>query len=307
MNIDNNIIFNTIDNGIILLDENLNIKAWNKWLEVKTSIKKEELLDKNICEKFPYINEKRLRRKIKSVLVIKNASYFSIEPHEYLIQIKSNILIGKIFEYMRQNITIVPYDLEKKIVCLYIYDHTKLHESNEKLQKLNLELKELSTKDFLTQLYNRRYFSDTTSRMLSLALRHKHNISVIVSDIDNFKIINDTYGHATGDKVIVSLANILKENSRESDIVARYGGEEFVILLYNTSINDAQKIAENIRTIVENTQVLTNKNNLKYTLSLGVAQYKKDIDADIESTINRADKSLYKAKINGKNRVETSL
>ncbi len=307
MNINNNIIFNTIDNGIILLDENLNIKAWNKWLEIKTTIKEEDLLDKNICEEFSYINEKRLRRKIKSVLVTKSASYFSIEPHEYLIQIKSNILIGKIFEYMRQNITIVPYDLEKKIVCLYIYDHTKLHESNEKLKKLNLELKELSTKDFLTQLYNRRYFSDTSSRMLSLALRHNHHISVIVSDIDNFKKINDTYGHATGDKVIISLANILKENSRQSDIVARYGGEEFVILLYDTSINDAQKIAENIRTYVEATELITNKNNLKYTLSLGVAEYEKANDKDIENTINRADKALYKAKINGKNRVAVSL
>lgn len=304
MNIDNNIIFNTIDNGIIILDENLNIKAWNKWLEVKTSIKEVDLLDKNICEEFSYINEKRLKRKIKSVLVTKNASYFSIEPHEFLIQIKSNILIGKIFEYMRQNITIVPYDIEKKIVCLYIYDHTKLYESNEKLKNLNVELKELSTKDFLTQLYNRRYFSETSSKILNLSIRHNHKISIIVCDIDNFKEINDTYGHAIGDKVIVSLANILNDNSRQSDIIARYGGEEFILLLYNTTLDDTKKIAENIRQIVEKVEIITNKNNLKFTLSLGIAEFNSSLDNDLENTINRADKALYKAKINGKNRVE---
>lgn len=307
MNIDNNIIFDTIDNGIIILDENLNIKAWNKWLEVKTSIKEADLLDKNICEEFPYINEKRLKRKIKSVLVTKSASYFSIEPHEYLIQIKSNILIGKIFEYMRQNITIVPYDTENNIVCLYIYDHTKLYESNEKLKNLNEELKELSTKDFLTQLYNRRYFSETSSKMLNLSIRNSDKISIILCDIDNFKEINDTYGHGIGDKVIVSLANILKDNSRQTDIIARYGGEEFILLLYNTEIKYTEKIAENIRKIVEKIEIITNKNRLKYTLSLGIAEFNATLDNDLEATINRADKALYKAKINGKNRVEIGL
>lgn len=208
---------------------------------------------------------------------------------------------------MRQNITIVPYDTENNIVCLYIYDHTKLYESNEKLKNLNEELKELSTKDFLTQLYNRRYFSETSSKMLNLSIRNSDKISIILCDIDNFKEINDTYGHGIGDKVIVSLANILKDNSRQTDIIARYGGEEFILLLYNTEIKYTEKIAENIRKIVEKIEIITNKNRLKYTLSLGIAEFNATLDNDLEATINRADKALYKAKINGKNRVEIGL
>ncbi|WP_428026459.1 diguanylate cyclase [Arcobacter sp.] len=303
--LNNNIIFNTIDNGIMVLDDGLNIKAWNKWLEVKTGIKASEIVDHNICEKFPYIEQKKLIRKIKSVLITKNPSFFSVEPHEYLIKIKSNIIMGKVFKYMRQDITLVPYDSERKLVCLYIYDHTKLHESSEKLKKLNEELKELSSKDHLTQLYNRRYFTEAAITMQSLSIRNNHHVSIIILDVDNFKNINDTYGHSVGDNVIVSLSRILENNCRKSDIVARFGGEEFVILLYNTSLSFAQSIAENIRENVEDYFLEINKEKLSFTLSLGVAQFDAKLDKDIESTINRADKALYAAKESGKNKVVT--
>lgn len=301
--LNNNIIFNTIDNGIMILDENLNIKAWNKWLEVKTGIKSAEVVNHSICEKFSYIEQKKLVRKIKSVLITKNASFFSVEPHEYLIKIKSNIIMGKVFKYMRQDITLVPYDLERRLVCLYIYDHTKLHESSEKLKKLNEELKELSSKDHLTQLYNRRYFAEAAATMQSLSVRNNHHISIIILDVDNFKRINDKYGHSIGDKVIVSLSRILENNCRKSDIVARWGGEEFVILLYNTTITYAQNVAENIRKNVEDFYVETKSDKLRFTLSLGVSEFEPQTDKDIECTISRADKALYTAKESGKNMV----
>ena len=305
--IENNFIFNTIDNGIIVLDENLNIKVWNRWLELKTDIKASDICEKNICEEFDYINKKRLQRKIKSVFVTKNPSFFNADPHKYLIKIKSNSIMGKIFKYMRQDITIVPYDIEKKLVCLYIYDNTKLHEVNEKLKKLNEDLKELSTRDSLTGLYNRRFFSDSSPRMQSLAIRHGHDISLIILDIDNFKKINDTYGHAVGDKVIVSLSNILQNNSRKSDFVIRFGGEEFLVLLYDASLSFGEKIAENIRKTVENSELIIKDNNIKYSLSLGVACFDEKQDNNLESTTNRADKALYKAKTRGKNQVVVSL
>lgn len=303
-NIKDNIIFNTIDNGIIILDDELNILAWNRWLEIKTDINSEKIVGKNILEEFPYIDSKKLQRKIKLVLTANIASYISVNPHKFLIKIKSNVIMGKVFKYMRQDITIVPYDFEKKLVCLYIYDNTKLYESQEKLKKLNLELRELSIRDPLTHLYNRRYFSDMSKSMQKIALRNDHNLAVVLMDIDNFKMINDSYGHQVGDDVIKAVANILENNCRKSDLLARYGGEEFILLLYNTSIDFAKNIAENIRENCQNYFIKNGNSEILFTLSFGVSNFNSSDRDNIEATINRADKALYLAKQNGKNRVE---
>ncbi len=306
--INNNIIFETINNGIIILDEDLNILAWNKWLEVRTNKKSSEMIGKNICKEFDYINENKLKRKIKSVLVTNNASFYSINPHKFLIDIKVNTIVNKVFESMQQDITIVPYDIEKKLVCLYIYDNTKLCEINYKLEELNDKLKELSNCDPLTNVYNRRYFSEISNKMLSLTTRNSHDLGIIILDIDKFKNINDTYGHGLGDKVIIALAQNLKEIVRDSDIVSRFGGEEFVILMYNINLENAQNVAEKIRQHVEAIEIIDNDLTLRFTVSLGVALYDEAIDnKNLEYTLKRADKALYMAKQNGRNQVRVSL
>ncbi len=134
------LILNTIDNGIILLDENLNILFWNHWLESRTGIKKDEIKDQNICTLFPYINQKTLKRKIKSTLILNSPSFYSVQPHHYLIDIKLSNITDSVFESMQQNVTIVPYDIEKKHVALYIYDATPLSEVNHKLEDTLSEL-----------------------------------------------------------------------------------------------------------------------------------------------------------------------
>lgn len=306
--INNNIIFETINNGIIILDEDLNILAWNKWLEVRTNKKSSEMIGKNICKEFDYINENKLKRKIKSVLVTNNASFYSIDPHKFLIDIKVNTIVNKVFESMQQDITIVPYDIEKKLVCLYIYDNTKLCEINYKLEELNDKLKELSNCDPLTNVYNRRYFSEISNKMLSLTTRNSHDLGIIILDIDKFKNINDTYGHGLGDKVIIALAQNLKEIVRDSDIVSRFGGEEFVILMYNINLENAQNVAEKIRQHIEAIEIIDNDLTLRFTVSLGVALYDEAIDnKNLEYTLKRADKALYMAKQNGRNQVRVSL
>ncbi len=306
--INNNIIFETINNGIIILDEDLNILAWNKWLEVRTNKKSSEMIGKNICKEFEYINENKLKRKIKSVLITNNASYYSVDPHKFLIDIKVNTIVNKVFESMQQDITIVPYDIEKKLVCLYIYDNTKLCEINYKLEELNDKLKELSNCDPLTNVYNRRYFSEISNKMLSLTTRNGHDLGIIILDIDKFKNINDTYGHGIGDKVIILLAQNLKEIVRDSDIVSRFGGEEFVVLMYNITLENAQNVAEKIRQYVENIEVIDNDLTLKFTVSLGVALYDENLDErNLEHTLKRADEALYLAKQSGRNQVRVSL
>lgn len=100
-NLKDDIIFNTINNGILILDEELNIKAWNRWLAVHTHLKLEDVLDKNLCELFPSIDEKRLKRKIKSVLVTNASSFYSVDPHRYLLKIELSNITNPIYEFMQ--------------------------------------------------------------------------------------------------------------------------------------------------------------------------------------------------------------
>ncbi|WP_024955509.1 GGDEF domain-containing protein [Sulfurospirillum arcachonense] len=168
------------------------------------------------------------------------------------------------------------------------------------------ELKKQANHDYLTNLYNRRYFNEIAQNLIKIENRENKPLSIIMIDIDNFKYINDTYGHTIGDDVIKLLAFLLKKHTRDSDITARYGGEEFVILLPSTNQNGAIKIAEHIRTTVENQNISINTDKyINFTISLGVSSlnHKNELISEI---LNRADKALYSAKENGKNKTEVS-
>jgi diguanylate cyclase (GGDEF)-like protein/PAS domain S-box-containing protein len=185
--------------------------------------------------------------------------------------------------------------------CLgYIGIMSDITEHKEKEKKLQ----ELASVDPLTKLYNRRYFSTVSNHLLTLAKRDKESISVVMLDIDDFKAVNDTYGHKIGDDVIIKLANILLATSRESDIVARFGGEEFVLLLPKTEIKGAFVIAEKIRKKVQEIFIpLENAKKISFTISLGVSEINVQDESDVEEGIKRADSALYSSKRSGKNRV----
>lgn len=156
-------------------------------------------------------------------------------------------------------------------------------------------------RDDLTGLYNRRYFNERLNDELKRAKRYNKGLSLIMIDIDFFKRVNDTYGHPTGDKVLVWFAKTLNEKFRHNDIVARYGGEEFAILLLETSRQQAAKIAESIRKFIEG-NCLPCAPEIRLTCSFGVAAYGEDSYATQE-LIAKADKALYCAKAQGRNRV----
>ncbi len=166
------------------------------------------------------------------------------------------------------------------------------------------ELKVLAFTDSLTKLYNRRYLTQMSEQILALSRREKKEVSIIILDIDKFKNVNDTYGHQFGDEVLVVLSHLLGENQRESDVLCRYGGEEFVILLPNTSLENAIDIAQKIRMKVESLSVpIDSKQIFSFTISLGVADIDVSNEKDIQSALIRADKALYKAKETGRNKV----
>lgn len=163
--------------------------------------------------------------------------------------------------------------------------------------KLFKKLERLSSIDSLTEIYNARYFYDALNSEIVRSERYPTSFSIVLFDIDNFKLINDTYGHQAGDDVLHSLAGILRDTSRKSDIVARYGGEEFVIILPNTLKMDAFNLATRLKDAVEGSSFL--KQSLRVTLSGGIATFPDDAK-DVKSLIYAADKAMYEAKAAGK-------
>jgi diguanylate cyclase (GGDEF)-like protein/PAS domain S-box-containing protein len=164
---------------------------------------------------------------------------------------------------------------------------------------------ELAYKDQLTNLYNRHYFYSMVQEIISLAKRERNPLSLMMIDIDKFKNINDTYGHGNGDIVIKSLATIMLENTRASDIVARIGGEEFVILLPNTSKDDAVTLANKLRKNVENHLIRFENNvDISITISIGVDSILVEDEVTIDKALARADEALYRAKESGRNNVQ---
>ncbi len=192
------------------------------------------------------------------------------------------------------------------LILAYLVSHKfkVLEQEKEEDRLKHIDLKLLSLTDPMTSLYNRRYLSEISEKIISLAKRQKEKLSIIMLDIDKFKNINDTYGHQFGDSVIVDLSNILLESQRSSDIVCRYGGEEFVILLPNTSLESASIVAEKIRVLVESSRItLPSNEDFKFTISLGVAEINIEKEEDIDFALKRADESCYEAKKLGRNKV----
>ncbi|MDC7225964.1 MAG: GGDEF domain-containing protein [Spirochaetales bacterium] len=180
---------------------------------------------------------------------------------------------------------------------LAVYFSVSRERLNEKLFSTNYQLQEESRHDLLTGLFNRRYTEVFLNHQIAVHRREKTPFSVIFADIDHFKKINDKYGHSIGDDVLKEFSKILSQQSRDTDAVIRYGGEEFVIILSNTTISEAEKIAERIRIKTETYSFSGIEERM--TSSFGIAEVTgKD---ELQSLIKRADENLYRAKSEGRN------
>ena len=160
-------------------------------------------------------------------------------------------------------------------------------------------LKDMAVKDALTGAYNRRYLELQLDHALETWERYQRPASVLLVDIDFFKRINDKFGHALGDMAIKSLVEVISSNIRSVDTLCRYGGEEFVVLLSETAVQDAAKVAEKLRNLVEHTRVMPEGT---MTISVGVCDVA--VVDDVDHWLNLADGALYLAKHNGRNRIE---
>lgn len=173
---------------------------------------------------------------------------------------------------------------------------------NSRLQQYHGELEDIGLRDELTGVRNRRYALSCGEQLLATNRRSHQQVAVAIMDIDHFKQVNDKYGHDAGDAVLKCVSQSIAQRTRNSDIFARYGGEEFLFVLGGINNENAERFANGIREKVRNMTIDAGAHNLQCTISIGVAM--SDANSDLHTLIARADKALYTAKENGRNRVE---
>jgi diguanylate cyclase (GGDEF)-like protein len=173
----------------------------------------------------------------------------------------------------------------------------------KELLESNRRLELLSITDGLTKLYNHRHFQDELARAFEESQRYHRPLSLVMADLDFFKKVNDTHGHACGDEVLKTVSSIFQQSIRSTDLAARYGGEEFAVMLPETNLDDAVAFAEKLRSIVADTAIPTQAGPLQMTISLGVASVPHSLVHSAKELVVTADKALYRAKRGGRNRV----
>jgi diguanylate cyclase (GGDEF)-like protein len=185
-----------------------------------------------------------------------------------------------------------------------------LQSNFSKIEDLYHQVEDLSLRDTLTGLYNRRYLYNNINELLLLAARHQSALSFVMIDIDDFKPINDTYGHLAGDYILTELSTMLKSHFRKSDFIVRYGGEEFLIVLFESDNIQSGQTLEILRSTLDNRVFEYQNHNLHVTISIGISSCMFESPfavINLEKLISEADSALYESKHNGKNRITSKL
>ena len=273
-------------NGIIITDKNANIKWVNRAFSRLTGYSVEEAIGENP----------------------KNIANSGMQDAEFYQALWSDILQGKHWRgelinkrkdgsLYHEELSIAPVKDKSGEITHFIGIKDDISER----KALEKQLQKLANTDPLTDLYNRRVFLERLAEESArLARNDGQSTALLMIDLDNFKRVNDTYGHSTGDAVLRQFANIMRETVRTIDIAARLGGEEFAILLPNTTQEEAMCLAERLRKRIADTEFYYEKGVVRMTISTGAALLTAD-DIEGDAVLNHADAALYEAKDAGRN------
>lgn len=290
-------IFDTTNQGLMVLDQNLTVTDWNRWMEMHSSIRADEIIGRNLYEFYPAIQHKTaFTRAVKCALNFGSFGYFSQKLHGFLFPMRNPHSGVELFPRMQQHCTLGPLRNETgRITSLFIavQDVTEFVLYEQRLL-------EMTRVDSLTGLYNRRFLTQRLDEELERSRRHGNPLCLIILDVDHFKKINDTRGHLCGDLVLRTLSQALRDIFRKSDIPGRFGGEEFICILPETTLEQAGLLAERCRTQIAGIPLSYQELPLSITVSMGVAEM---VPGDtFDSLIKRADDAMYQAKRTGRNR-----
>lgn len=298
-----NFIVDRANVGIFVINKEREIVLWNQFMEIHSEHKADTVVGKNLFEAFPELPQKWLDRKIESVFILKNFSFTSWEQRPYLFKFAHNRPVTGGVDCMRQDCTLMPIKDEAgevQSICFTVIDVTDTSIYQSKLEETTEQLREMSNQDGLTKLFNRRYIEETISHEYERARRYGNAFSVILTDIDFFKLVNDNHGHLAGDEVLRVVSKRLSSALRDTDVLGRYGGEEFIIALPETDVEGAVIVAERLREAIASEPIDAEGETLNIAISLGVTEMNEHTQAYAQ-LIAEADLALYKSKENGRN------
>ena len=299
-------MLHNIDVGLVVLDREYNIQIWNGFMENHSGLLPREAKGKNLFELFDEIPQDWFKRKAESVFLLKNKAFTIWEQRPYVFKFQNYRPITGTADFMYQNTTFIPLmaaNGEVSHLCLIVYDVTDNATNKKHLEQANSDLAILSQTDGLTKLFNRIHWEQCLQAEFKRWSRSQHASCLVMCDIDHFKSINDNYGHMAGDEVIRHMSSLIKQHVRETDISGRYGGEEFAILLADTELGNAKVFGERLRKEIEASVVKFNDIEIKYTVSMGIAEVSPSIQ-NYEAWIECADAALYQAKEGGRNMIK---
>ena len=306
-----NAAFDTLSEGVMIIDEDEQILLTNKAFTERVGREAVSLLGSKASElKWKRASKEKSASRLPWLEVLENGEPIVGAPFD-LVSNK-----GETIKYAINAAPILGTDGKALGVLITLDDITQVEEQNvqlksmvdrleksqEKVEEKNEELSYLATRDALTGCLNRRAFEDGFELKFNAAKTDNSELCCIMVDLDHFKLVNDNYGHAVGDEVIIFLAEILTSTTREYDLVGRYGGEEFCLVLPGMSLENGMKVAERMRLRVENESSKRYENGPHVNASIGVASIRDNPDDPAALNVF-ADEALYCAKENGRNRV----
>ena len=303
-----------LNEGLVIVDKNERIVLINEALKDKLALSEPELMGKRLSNlDWGMEDETKLLEKhmlpwnmlldTEQIPTLKTLQLKTSQKETFAFNI--NVAPIKTPDQKMKGVIVTIDDiteLEKKNTELN-YILKRLEKSKEEISRQNFELMELSTRDPLTDLLNRRALFQGLNTLLAEAKAQSSILSCIMLDIDFFKSVNDTYGHAIGDKVIQIFGEILQSHAEQDYLTCRYGGEEFIIILPNTDTNTAMKFAEKIRIAISEYSFEDIAQGLHVTVSLGVTSKEKQDHLGADKLVDQADQALYRAKQLGRNQV----
>lgn len=297
-------LLDTLDAGLVVIDREYHVCAWNSFMQNYSGIHAEAIMGKSLFETCPDLPESWLRAKLESARKLKTRGFSNWEDRPVVFEFKNFSPVSQGLLKMYQNMVITPLKSPTGDVthfAIMLQDVSDVAKSKMHLKRSNEKLTEIGRTDGLTGLFNRTFWEANFVDEFHIVQTTGKVSSLVMFDIDRFKNVNDTYGHALGDRVIKETAKQLMKAARGTDVCGRYGGEEFAVLLTGTTADQAMYFAERLRKKIEQTPVVLDGNQLNYTISLGITECRTD-DANHLQWLMRADKALYQSKELGRNK-----